>query len=108
MTTSMVEIDVGAIGAIPSGEGRNVQSPAGRIAVFHTRGGSVFAVQAECPHRGGPLADGLVGGTTLICPLHAWKFDLSTGEALFGSCGIRTFPARIDERGHILLSIDQV
>jgi nitrite reductase (NADH) small subunit len=104
----MVEIDVGVISAIPPGEGRNVQSPAGKIAVFHTRGGSVFAVQAECPHRGGPLADGLVGGTTLICPLHAWKFDLSTGEALFGSCGIRTFPARIDERGHILLSIDKV
>ena len=62
-------------------------------------------MQAECPHRGGPLADGLVGGTTLICPLHAWKFDLTTGEALFGDCGIKTFPVRVDECGRIILTI---
>ncbi len=65
--------------------------------MFHTRGGDVYAVQAECPHRGGPLADGLVGGTTLICPLHAWKFDLTTGQALFGDCGLKTYPVRVDD-----------
>ena len=54
------------------------------IAVFHTRAGGVYATQALCPHRQGPLADGLIGGTTLLCPLHAWKFDLATGEALDG------------------------
>ena len=67
------------------------------------RGGTVYAVQAACPHKGGPLADGLVGGTTLICPLHSWKFDLATGQALFGDCGIRTFPVRIDEAEQIIL-----
>ena len=47
------------------------------------------------------------GGTTLICPLHSWKFDLATGEALFGDCGIKTFPVRVDEAGRIILTIDK-
>lgn len=76
------------------------------MAVFRARTGRVFAVQAECPHRGGPLADGLLGGTTLICPLHAWKFDLASGEALNGECGLRTFPVRVDEMERIVLSLE--
>jgi nitrite reductase (NADH) small subunit len=71
--------------------------------VFRTRAGEIFAVQAECPHRGGPLADGLVGGTTLICPLHAWKFDLASGAALLGACGLKTYPVHLDEAGQIVL-----
>jgi nitrite reductase (NADH) small subunit len=55
------------------------------------------------PHCGGPLADGLVGGTTLVCPLHGWKFDLSTGVALMGECGLKTYPVRVDEDGGILI-----
>jgi nitrite reductase (NADH) small subunit len=73
--------------------------------VFRTRSGEVFGVQAECPHRGGPLADGLTGGSTLVCPLHAWKFDLTTGAALNGTCTLTTFPARVDETGQIVLSV---
>ena len=65
----MAELTLGPLSAIPPGEGRNFVSLGEKIAVFRTRGGEVFAVQAECPHRGGPLADGLLGGTTLICPL---------------------------------------
>jgi len=106
MTPAMAELDLGQLSGIPPGEGRSVEVFGRRIAVFHTRGGAVFAVQAECPHRGGPLADGLVGGTTLICPLHSWKFDLTTGNALFGDCGIKTFPVRVDEGGRILLTVD--
>jgi nitrite reductase (NADH) small subunit len=60
-------------------------------------------VQAACPHKGGPLADGLVGGTTLICPLHAWKFDLATGQALFGDCGLKTYPVCVDDAQQITL-----
>jgi nitrite reductase (NADH) small subunit len=106
MTPAMAELELCQLSAIPPGEGRNVVALGQKIAIFHTRGGGVFAVQAECPHRGGPLADGLVGGTTLICPLHAWKFDLSTGQALFGDCGIKTFPVRVDQAGRILLTVD--
>ena len=77
-----------------------------RIAVFHTRAGEVFATQAECPHRVGPLADGLLGGTTLVCPLHAWKFDLRTGQALYGDCDLTTYPVRLSAAGEILLTLD--
>ena len=105
MTATMAEIELGQLGAIPPGEGRNVEVSGQKIAIFHTRAGAVFAVQAECPHRGGPLADGLVGGTTLICPLHAWRFDVATGNALFGDCGIKTFPVRVDGTGRILLTV---
>lgn len=107
MTLNVIELNLGALSAIPPGEGRTFAVQGEAIAVFHTRGGGVFAVQASCPHRGGPLADGLVGGTTLICPLHSWKFDLSTGAALFGECGLRTFPVRVDEAGQIVLTLEK-
>lgn len=104
MIRTMAELKLCPVDAIPPGEGRNFDARGEKIAVFRTRAGSVFAVQAECPHRGGPLADGLLGGTTLICPLHAWKFDVSTGDALFGDCGIKTYPVRVDDSGQIVLS----
>jgi nitrite reductase (NADH) small subunit len=107
MTPAMVELELCPLSAIPPGEGRNILAMGQRIAIFHTRAGAVFAVQAECPHRAGPLADGLVGGTTLICPLHSWKFDLATGEVLFGDCGIKTLPVRVDEAGRIILTVDK-
>lgn len=99
----MTETKLGPVSIIPNGEGRVYSVNGEKIAVFHTRGGAVYAVQAACPHKGGPLADGLVGGTTLICPLHAWKFDLATGQALFGDCGLKTYPVRIDDAQQIIL-----
>jgi nitrite reductase (NADH) small subunit len=100
----MCEVKLGPFSAIPPGEGRNFDVLGERIAVLRTRAGTVFAVQAACPHRGGPLADGLLGGSALICPLHSWKFDASTGEALFGECGIKTYAARVDDSGQIVLN----
>ena len=104
---STVEVKLGPLSSIPPGEGRNFVADGEKIAVFRTRGGGIFAIQAECPHRRGPLADGLVGGTTLICPLHSWKFDLATGNALFGDCGVKAYPVRIDEAEEMILTIDQ-
>jgi nitrite reductase (NADH) small subunit len=106
VTQDMTEVKLAPLNAIPPGEGRNFSAGGQRIAVFHTRAGQVFATQADCPHRGGPLADGLVGGTTLICPLHAWKFDLTTGEPLMGECSLRTYPVRLDEDQQIMVSFD--
>ncbi len=94
-----------SIDAIPPGEGRNFQVGEERIAVFHTRTGAVYAVQAECPHRGGPLADGLLGGTTLLCPLHSWKFDLTTGQPLQDTCGLKTYPVHLSAEGQVVLDI---
>src|SRR3954462_2309497 len=103
MTAGSTELIVGPVSAIPPGEGRTFSAFGEKVTIFRTRGGQILAVQAECPHRGGPLADGLVGGTTVICPLHAWKFDLATGQALMGDCGLRTYPVRVDEAGQIVL-----
>lgn len=103
----MLEMKLCPLNEIPPGEGRNFSALGEKIAVFHTRAGAVFAVQAACPHRGGPLADGLVGGTTLICPLHAWKFDLTNGTPLMGECALKTFPARVDDSGYILLGVEE-
>ena len=107
MIRTMAELKLCPLSAIPSGEGRTFDALGARIAVFRARTGGVFAVQAACPHRGGPLADGLLGGTTLICPLHAWKFDVSTGDVLFGDCGLKVYPVRVDDSGQIVLSLEK-
>lgn len=99
----MTETKLGSVDNIPPGEGRVFAVEGEKIAVFRTRGGEVYAVQAECPHRGGPLADGLLGGSTLICPLHGWKFDLKTGQALFGDCGLKTYSVSVDASRHLVL-----
>jgi nitrite reductase (NADH) small subunit len=100
-------IRLGELASIPEGEGRTFDIGSANVAVFRSRGGHLFATQAECPHRGGPLADGLVGGTTLICPLHEWTFDLMSGMAIQGECGIRTYPCRVDEDGMIVLDVEE-
>ncbi len=107
MIRNMTELKLCPVTAIPPGEGRNLDALGEKIAVFHTRSGGVFAVQAACPHKGGPLADGLLGGTTLICPLHARKFDVSTGGVLFGECGLKTYPVKVDDSGQIVLSLEK-
>jgi nitrite reductase (NADH) small subunit len=100
-----MEVTVASVSSIPPGEGRTFEVGALRIAVFHTRQGEVFAAQAECPHRGGPLADGILGGSTLVCPLHSWKFNLETGQASNGECALRTYPARLSASGQVIVEL---
>lgn len=66
---------------VPPGEGRAITLDGRRIAIFRAPGGW-FALDAVCPHRGGPLADGIVCDSAVICPLHERRFDLATGTAL--------------------------
>lgn len=77
---------------IPLGEGRAFVVDGLRIAVFHTKQGAVFATAADCPHRKGPLADGLVGNSVVVCPLHEKTFDLRTGLASDGTCQVAVYP----------------
>ncbi len=105
MTACDLDMILGPLSDIPPGEGRNFEVAGERVAIFHTRTGGVFATQAACPHKGGPLADGLVGGTTVICPLHSWKFDLTSGEPVMGSCRLKTYPVRLDEQQRIVLTL---
>ena len=77
---------LGSLDQIPLGEGRVFRVAGRDVAVFRCRSGQVFATSARCPHRGGPLADGLVGDGAVICPLHGFAFDLRTGEAKGHAC----------------------
>ena len=101
------DVLITTLNQIPTGEGRTFLLGARQIAVFHTHDGSVFATQAHCPHLNGPLADGLVGGTTLMCPLHDRTFDLKTGCGLSHEhLGIQTFPLRLAADGGIWLQAE--
>lgn len=77
---------------IPKGEGRAFVVQGVRLAVFQTNQGRLFATAADCPHRNGPLADGLLGNELVVCPLHEKSFDLRTGKALDGSCQVTVYP----------------
>ena len=103
-----MEVTLSPLTSIPEGEGRTFSVGNARLAVFRSRSGQVFATQADCPHRGGPLADGLLGGSTLICPLHAQKFDLATGAAWSGDCSLKTYPVRLSASGQIMVELDDV
>lgn len=73
-------IDISALDDIPRQGARIVKTPAGCIAVFRTADDQVFALDDRCPHKGGPLSEGIVHGTSVTCPLHAAVFDLSSGQ----------------------------
>jgi nitrite reductase (NADH) small subunit len=91
---------------IPLREGRSVKVGGHDVAIFNL-GDRFVAIENRCPHRGGPLADGIISGATVVCPLHAWKVDLATGTAAgspgFAGC-VQTFDVRVDN-GCIFLAI---
>lgn len=91
---------------IPLREGRAVKAGNRAIAVFNL-GDRFLAVENRCPHKGGPLADGIVSGATVVCPLHAWKLSLETGRGMTGpsvsSC-VETFRTRV-EQGIVFLEM---
>ena len=75
------------------------------IAVFRASDDSVFAVRDDCPHRGGPLSQGIVHGHTVTCPLHNWKIDLHTGGALAPDRGCtNVFPVKVED-GKVYLQL---
>ena len=97
-------VRIGNLALIPRGEGRVFQVGPLSLAVFHSRNGRVFATEPSCPHRRGPLADGVVGDHKVICPLHAFVFDLSSGEPVGNGCrAIKTYPVTITGEGQILV-----
>ena len=74
-------IEVGTLDDIPRQGARVVATAEGDIAVFRTADDEVFAVRDRCPHKGGPLSQGIVHGKKVTCPMHDWKIHLDTGQA---------------------------
>ena len=102
-------VNLGPLEKIPRGEGRVFRIGRKPVAVFHSRDGSVFVTESTCPHKGGPLADGLVGAQKVICPLHGFVFDLSDGHPHGNNCKpLKTYPAMVSEQGEILVGVEEV
>lgn len=96
---------VGSQSGIPIREGRMAEIAGHELAVFNL-GERVVAVENRCPHRGGPLSDGMVAGDSVVCPLHAWKVCFSTGSVLRpaeAAC-VSTYPTHIQD-GYIYVSL---
>jgi nitrite reductase (NADH) small subunit len=89
------EVNLGRLDKIPLGQGFCFIVGGEEVAVFRQRDGNVFATQNRCPHKNGPLSDGVIGSGKVICPLHAKKFDLSTGEGPEAHQCLKTYPIEI-------------
>ena len=96
-------IDIGTVEDVPLRGARLVRTHAGCIAVFRTGEAEVYAVSNTCPHKGGPLSEGIVHDRKVTCPLHNWVFDLETGLAQGADAGrIDTFPIKV-ENGRLFI-----
>ncbi len=96
---------LGPVGQIPPGEGREFAVGGRRIAVFRTRDGRIAATDARCPHKGGPLADGIVGRSSVVCPLHARRYGLGDGADADGGCGLTVHPVHVDDAGDLVVAL---
>jgi nitrite reductase (NADH) small subunit len=99
-------VEIGRIEQIPRRGARCVSTPAGKIAVFRTMEDQVYAIENRCPHKGGPLSEGIVHGGSVTCPLHNWVFDLATGKAQGADEGrVRTYQIDVVD-GRIFMAAD--
>jgi nitrite reductase (NADH) small subunit len=102
MIINLIDID-----QIPLGQSRcfivhDGHSQGVEIAVIRPRSGGIFALENQCPHRRGPLSEGIVGGDKIVCPLHGHKFDLVTGKGSEVHECVRVFKVW-EESGQIML-----
>ncbi|MDC7682787.1 nitrite reductase small subunit NirD [Asticcacaulis sp. BYS171W] len=106
-TVALKWVDVGAAIDVPHQGARRVETDLGAIAVFRTVDNEYYAVMDKCPHKGGPLSEGIVHGRHIACPLHNWSFSLESGEAVGADAGkgcTPTVPLRIEDE-RILLGL---
>ena len=98
-------LDIGPTTQIEPGAARTLPVVGGdEIAVFHTLRGEFYALVNKCPHKGGPLSEGIVHGDTVSCPLHNWRISLRSGEALGEDKGCTpTIPMKVDAGRMFLL-----
>ena len=91
-------LKVAPLADIPVLGSRVVETDEMRIAVFRGNDDTVYAIKDACPHKQGPLSQGIMHGHSVTCPLHNWKIDLSSGEALGPDKGCtNVFEAKVDD-----------
>ncbi len=101
----MTWIEIGKLEDIPRLGARVIKTSVGDIALFRTAVDEVFALDDRCPHRGGPLSQGIVFDKRVACPLHDWVIDLQRGCATAPDEGCtKTYPVRV-ETGRVLIAL---
>lgn len=101
-------MDIGTLEEIPRQGARVVKTRHGCVAVFRTMSDDVYALDDRCPHKGGPLSQGIVHGSAVTCPLHNMVIELTNGMAAGVDEGsVRTYPLRV-EGGRLLLDISRL
>ncbi|MCD2760222.1 nitrite reductase small subunit NirD [Pseudomonas aeruginosa] len=101
-------LDICALDEINPLGSRVVAGPKGDIAIFRASDDQVFALDDRCPHKGGPLSQGLIYGKRVACSLHNWQIELESGEAVAPDQGCaHRHPVRV-ENGRVLLGLDSV
>ncbi|MGH8751914.1 MAG: nitrite reductase small subunit NirD [Burkholderiales bacterium] len=99
-------VKVAALEDIPPLGARVVRSTLGDIAVFRNSADEVFALRDKCPHKGGPLSQGIVHGRKVTCPLHGWNINLDSGAAVAPDTGCtQAFEVKV-ESGTIYLNLE--
>ena len=99
---------VGPVDQIPLGEGRAFAVGGEQVAVFRLRDGTVRALAAVCPHRGGPIADVTIDRQQVICPLHQHAFDLASGCSTTGAEPLRAYRVIVDNERNLVIEEGQV
>lgn len=96
---------LGPLEQVPVGEGRAFAVAGEQVAVFRLRDGTFRAVSAVCPHKGGPIADGTIDQSEVMCPLHQHSFELATGCSTTGAGPLRSYAVSTDAGGNIVLQL---
>jgi nitrite reductase (NADH) small subunit len=95
-TRTAVRVSLCLLDDLAPGLGRPFRVGDRDLAVFRGRAGEVYAVDAVCPHKNGPLADGMLIGSQVVCPLHAYRYDGTSGGCdQPGACGIAAYPTEV-------------
>ena len=91
-------VEVGPVSDIPPLGSRVFRHPVTNIAIIRAEDDKIFAIENKCPHKNGPLSEGIVHGCRVTCPLHNWVIELESGEAVAPDEGkVTTWPVRVEE-----------
>lgn len=97
-------VKVATVADVPAGTGKVIETGGKQIALFNV-GGTFYAIDNTCKHRGGPLGEGELDGTTVVCPWHGWEYDVTSGANIDDpSVKLGCYPAKV-EGGDVLLEL---
>ncbi|MGH9862148.1 MAG: Rieske (2Fe-2S) protein [Candidatus Acidiferrales bacterium] len=90
-------VKVGTVAEFEDLEGGKLVEAGGQMIAIFNLGGNLYAIENTCPHRGGPLSDGMMAGEEVICPWHGSRFNMKTGAVITPPAqqGVKSFPVRV-------------